>query len=1030
MEENPIQEGLMKPIDKIEEHERTIQLALEKTSVLFDEIVHKSYLTELSTAEIIPYTGVGEHIRWYKITKIVYEKGVFFTDKIAILYASLHNVCSVVSLALKKRNGKMELYIGTRDTERTDFVSGKILESGIKGVLPGIEIEQNNSDMFEFFKEKEKSISCVSGIGSLTDDKKERFIQGLENLINATKEIPTFTALIIANKVSSNDAIQIQTAYENLYSEISPLAQIQRSYSAAESNGITHTITKGFNQSVTKNISRTISHGISKSSSCGNTTTQNEGLNLLVYTMGESVANMIQNTLGTTDSTADQTGRATANGEHEDEAYGKNSGTTQTHTIQITRHNRYAEDCMKILERQIERIQKSAPSGLWSVATYFVTDNNTTSQELAGIYRGIIVGDNSEVETVCINLWPRNVSKDIMGNPTVDCMMEYLQNQLHPQFKYKDGSPCTAGSLVDSKELAIHLSLPQSSVPGLLVREEKVFGRDVKAQEKFTDDNSITIGDIMHLGEIYAEEKVRLGINGLSKHTLITGSTGSGKSNTLYLLLSELAKKGKKFLVIEPAKGEYKEVFGNHPEITDVTVYGTNPRISKLLTINPFIFPDDIDVYEHIDSLVEIFNACWPMYAAMPQVMKHSIMEAYKSCGWNLSRSENTKGLYPTIEDVLDALKKYINSSEYSSNTKSDYKGSLETRLQSLCEGLVGRMFCGTPIPDEELFNANVIVDLSRVKSSETKSLLMGLLIMKLNEFRVSEHKGLNLNLRHVTILEEAHNLLKRTNTNQIAESSNITGMAVEKIANSMAEMRTYGEGFIVADQSPSMLDLATIRNTNTKIIMALPEKDDREIAGKSMGLNDEQIPEISRLKTGEAIVYQNGWEEAVKTKIIHIRKEDGDKNNLWSYDSNVEDDLQSQEDKMRVLFDVLYNLYAMAEPSYEKDDFVEWILNSPLSGRKKFILIEKVDAVDIPTVDDCALMMAAILDTNLYSQLKNTDIENISNILLRYLQQRNGLCNNIHIETIVDMYMRGCSLILNDLTFYEKWQTVKSRKI
>ena len=164
-----------------------------------------------------------------------------------------------------------------------------------------------------------------------------------------------------------------------------------------------------------------------------------------------------------------------------------------------------------------------------------------------------------------------------------------------------------------------------------------------------------------------------------------------------------------------------------------------------------------------------------------------------------------------TNEKIDLYIKEYINSLEYSSDTKGDYKGSLETRLQSLCEGIVGRMFNGKAIPDEKLFNENVIIDLSRVKSSETKSLLMGLLVMKLNEFRTSEQKGMNLPLRHITVLEEAHNLLKRTSTAQSTESSNLVGMAVEKIANSMAEMRTYGEGFIIVDQSPTAVDIAAI---------------------------------------------------------------------------------------------------------------------------------------------------------------------------------------------------------------------------
>ena len=87
-------------------------------------------------------------------------------------------------------------------------------------------------------------------------------------------------------------------------------------------------------------------------------------------------------------------------------------------------------------------------------------------------------------------------------------------------------------------------------------------------------------------------------------------------------------------------------------------------------------------------------------------------------------------------------------------------------------------------------------------------------------------------------------------------------------ITNSIAEMRTYGEGFILVDQAPSMLDKTAIRNTNTKIILRLPNQEDKEIVGYSTNLNDEQIRELSRLETGEAVVYQNDWLQAVSCKI------------------------------------------------------------------------------------------------------------------------------------------------------------------
>ena len=130
--------------------------------------------------------------------------------------------------------------------------------------------------------------------------------------------------------------------------------------------------------------------------------------------------------------------------------------------------------------------------------------------------------------------------------------------------------------------------------------------------------------------------------------------------------------------------------------------------------------------------------------------------------------------------------------------------------------GIVRNIFKNKPIYDEELFNSNVIIDLSRVGSAETKSLIMGILLIKLNEFRLSENKGMNLPLRHVTVLEEAHNLLRATSNVQSQESSNLAGKSVEMLSAAIAEMRTYGESFIIADQSPSLLDRSAISNTQT----------------------------------------------------------------------------------------------------------------------------------------------------------------------------------------------------------------------
>jgi hypothetical protein len=293
-----------------------------------------------------------------------------------------------------------------------------------------------------------------------------------------------------------------------------------------------------------------------------------------------------------------------------------------------------------------------------------------------------------------------------------------------------------------------------------------------------------------------------------------------------------------------------------------------------LLKINPFSFPEDIHVLEHIDRLVEIFNVYWPMYAAIPAILKEAIIHAYEQCGWDLEYSVNeNKVSIPTFKDILNSLEEVIQQFAYDVETKGNYVGTLVTRVKSLTNGINGQIFCSKELDSELLFDQNVIVDLSRVGSSETKSLIMGILVMRLSGYRMSNANGMNQPLKHVTVLVEAHNILKRTSTEQQSESSNVLGKSVEMLSNAIAEMRTFGEGFIIADQSPSMLDMSAVRNTNTKIIMGLPDEMDRRLIGKSAGMKDEQLDEIIKLPQGVAVVFQNDWMEPVLCKINYFNQ-------------------------------------------------------------------------------------------------------------------------------------------------------------
>ena len=626
-------------------------------------------------------------------------------------------------------------------------------------------------------------------------------------------------------------------------------------------------VTKTVGQSVSTSAAKTVGKAVA--STAAKTVSSTVGRSV-ASTLGKAVSNTVSTAAGAFQSFSlgGNFGASFARTSSVTAVIGKNEGITQNFTNYSVKH------ALELLESQMKRLEQSTALGMWDFAAYFLSEDPAVASNAAHTYLALTQGEESYLSQASVNLWrgDRTDSEDARE------ICSYLRELRHPVFGLNPDlirtdpdfqlypAVVTAAAELSGKELACSLNFPQHSVPGLPVMECTAFGRNVityGAEER--NEPRIHLGQIFHMNRAEGTP-VDLSLQSLASHTFVTGSTGTGKSNAVFQLLGEAAEQGIRFLVIEPAKGEYKHVFGNN---SNVSVYGTNPALTPLLRINPFRFPKGIHILEHLDRLVEIFNACWPMYAAMPAVLKNAMERAYADCGWDLYRSVNELDpeLYPTFADVARNIREIMDESEYDAENKGAYKGSLLTRLQSLTNGINGMIFTCDDIADADLFDRNVIIDLSRVGSTETKSLLMGLLVLKLQEHRMSS-AGMNEPLRHLTVLEEAHNLLRRTSGEQGPESANLQGKSVELLANAIAEMRTYGEGFIIADQAPGLLDPAVIRNTNTKIILRLPDQGDRELAGGAANLNPDQIQALAQIPRGVAAVWQNEWMQPVLCRI------------------------------------------------------------------------------------------------------------------------------------------------------------------
>ena len=863
-----------------------------------DNIVLKKYITKLSDAPCIELSKelktirIGANVSLYKVGKVIFDKNENTQDKLTTVYSTIFSLQYYgLAMLINGHKDHVDLFLGvvTRDMhahlndhgdlnhlapiEKELIEKGKVLKNAFIGNFPGTELEpvdyvtdeENNiissADLIKKCFEEARYVSAVSSIPAIRNSNESRnqeFIQGLEKLIETMKG-KKYSAIIIADAMS-NDKIETMCAeYEDIYSQLAPFKTSTQTINAQS----TTTDTEGFIKGITDTTSETIGNSLTRGTATAKTHTDSAGVSVTagndLFKGSVSYNHAYSRTKTETEAETETRSSGTAKSLTEQNSVSKSLAVTSGESIQLNYENRAVKTLLDRIDEQIKRMRSCEDFGIFDTCAYFTAKDYDVVVAAASAFKSITRGENSSIESSAVNVWEKEQE--------VGYIKDYLMRFYHPEFLIdkKHQYVTTATMLVSGKELSYQMALPKKSVAGIPVVECTEFGREIVTLSEHN--GNLPLGKIYHMHK-QEDSDVKLDANSLTAHAFITGSTGSGKSTTIYKLLDELTDTTVgdtddtvKFMVIEPAKGEYKNVLAKNKRF-GIKVYGTNPNFTALLRINPFKFPSDkIHIYEHLEKLTEIFNVCWPMYAAMPAVLKAAMENAYRAAGWNLVKSENPHGaIFPGFVDVALEVERYINKSEYSEENKSNYKGSLLTRLESLTNGINSLIFSADDIEDNELFDENVIVDLSRVGSTETKALIMGILILKLQEHRMSSAEKLNSDLRHITVLEEAHNLLKRTSTEQSSESANLLGKSVEMLANSIAEMRTYGEGFIIADQSPGMLDMSVIRNTNTKIIMRLPDFSDRELVGKAAGLNDDQIIELAKLPRGVAAVYQNDW--------------------------------------------------------------------------------------------------------------------------------------------------------------------------
>lgn len=914
---------------------------LEKGMLCADAFINKNYLVNLDCYPLVPMPDEEKNdaaIRLLRINRIVSDVQENANDKLVSVYSSFFNIQATGLLILRSNGQGVEFYLGVRSLENA-ATAEMILKNSFKGNFNGSQIEEVSRMEKEALLNQinakgnfgnQQNIAAVSIVPSERDKEKNSFVQGIEKLIDTMKG-KEFIAVFIAEPVSKEILERRKSGLQQLYSGLSPFSSTQLSYGENYSRAVSKSMSESFSRTLNQSLTDTNSHmdGINRS--------KNRGNSFSFLGIGFNWGH------GTAYSHGDTWAKAVTKGESDTSNTTKTESNTDTNgnnrSITVTSENKPVKAIMEKIDQHLERIKSCEAFGLWDVSCYFVSNDIQTAVVAASSYKALVAGRESGVESSYVNIW------DCRNSQYTSDVLQYLRYGVHPRFmiqnngetKLFETQSVTPACLISGNELPLVMGLPNRSVPGVTVLKMAEFGRNISLSgQGELHGKKIELGNIFHMGE-KEPVRVQLDLESFRSHCFVTGSTGAGKSNTTYRILDEMIRHGIPFLVIEPAKGEYKRYYGGLPGIH---VYCTNPKFYSMLRINPFSFHQDIHVLEHLDRLIEIFNACWPLYAAMPAILKDSFERAYVKCGWDIENSiyiPNGHSKFPTFQDVMVTLPEVINSSSYSSDSKGDYTGALVTRVKSLANGISGQVLCcENDIDDEDLFEHNAIVDLSRVSSLETKSLLMGVLILKLSEYRMCSGEE-NQPLRHITVMEEAHNILKRSQPDG-ASGSGVQAKSVEMISAAIAEMRTYGEGFIIVDQSPTAVDVSAVKNTNTKIVMRLPDYEDARILGLSMGLNEDQMHEISRFPMGVAAVYQNNWAEAILAQIDKSEEK---------YHSNdvLAGSYEMARTKGKLVQEILieYETGLAREEGFQIDDLILIVELSSLNSYKKRELIREL---------------------------------------------------------------------------------------
>lgn len=575
----------------------------------------------------------------------------------------------------------------------------------------------------------------------------------------------------------------------------------------------------------------------------------------------------------------------------------KTHGTTESYSTSITKNlvNAHISHVVDHLKKQSARYEQGKAVGMWNVGCYLFSNagNNTSPLQL----KSLLSGQDSIYEPIRIHdisLFCESADRHnyhgFISAPYLETLVKTQNGQPHP-FVHPFGPKFNGlTTLLTTKELTCLANFPLHSVPGINVVDASP---SFSMSEQIIKENEtcISIGKLLWSGSS-TDIQVNLPLDTLSRHALVCGVNGSGKTNTVLSILNGFMKAERPFFVIEPAKTEYVDWAKEYNKtikdpkkkikifIPGCERYAKGGITPDKLQLNPFevinLPNSEMRVLSHIDRLKATFASAFPMQDILPVIMEHLLYKLYTDKHQMIDKDDKTNYMkkgFPSLTTVntpfIDELMSDIG---YAKENTQNISAALRTRFKSLKYGWKNELLNNEKLSGktwnedkkewensqltwEELFGSPVVVNLSYAGDDQDRAFIMSLLLQFLYEYRIAESESGKVDFnsnkcRHLVVVEEAHRVMANCANPESPQYK--SGLM---FSNFLSEVRAYGQGMMVVDQVPTRLIEDAIKNTNVKIIHKLVASDDSQRIAECIGLTPEQQKVIAKLSIGQAVL-------------------------------------------------------------------------------------------------------------------------------------------------------------------------------